>query len=306
MNDRFLVTGAEGAIGRALALHLERAGGDVYRASRDPEPTPRNVKLELSDLGKALDESGPLDRIAADGKLTAFLMAGITGFRVCESDPAGARRINVESTRLLARHLLRKAAFVVFPSTSSVFSGTLGRSTEDRVPDPLSEYARQKSETETLLRDELRTAPSQAGLAIVRLTKVVSAEDGLISQWLTAMTGGSEIEAATDLIFSPISMDFVVRGLAVIGRLRQSGTFHLSGDRDVSYFQFAAALARLLGKPEALVRPVEIRDRLGPGLAPARATLDMAATARVAGLAPQTVEEAAADLVLSAGRTLQL
>lgn len=294
--DRFLVIGCDGLIGRALVKHLEGLPAVVYRTTRRACAVEGSLVLDLADFSrypKAIDD---LERLAQTGPLTVFLAAAVTGYDQCEDDPAASRRINVMNTCVLAERLIAQGAFVVFLSSNAVFTGKDG-ATENFISDPESEYGRQKADAEARLKVLARYAPMGAGVAIVRLAKVLSASQPLIRGWIDALRRGERIEAATDLLISPVSLQYAVRGLVRIGARREAGTFHISGAGSVTYFDFASALARGLAAPEKQVRPIAFRLRTMEVSPPKVGSLDMAATIARIGIHPQSMEDAIQDLL---------
>jgi hypothetical protein len=66
--------------------------------------------------------------------------------------------------------------------------------------------------------------------------------------------------------------------------------------RNVSYYEFASMLAAALGRDPALVRAVEVRASLGAGIS-GSGHLQMGESSRRAGLEPQPLEAAVADVI---------
>ncbi|MGC3974037.1 MAG: sugar nucleotide-binding protein [Nitrospira sp.] len=75
--------------------------------------------------------------------------AALSRIGLCEQDPAGARLINVEATRLLAG-LARDVPFI-FLSTDQVFDGAKGQYVETDAVHPLHVYAQTKAEAEQVV-----------------------------------------------------------------------------------------------------------------------------------------------------------
>jgi dTDP-4-dehydrorhamnose reductase len=294
--DRFLVVGGDGLIGGALGKYLEERGKSICRTTHPAGAIDGALGLDLSDLDHYPATMGELESLALTGRLTVFLAAAISGYDQCENNPIASRRINVTNTHLLTQRLLAQGAFVVFLSSNAVFSGEQVP-TEDSPRDPRSEYGRQKADAEICLLEAASGARAGSGVAVVRLTKVLSATQKLMHDWIGTLRGNGYIDAATDLSFSPISVHYVVQCLVQIGENRQSGVYHLSGPGDASYFEFATMLAKLLGVPGRNVRSIEIRGRLGVVPAPKFSYLDMAKTIKHIGICPQTMQSVAGDLL---------
>lgn len=287
-----LVVGAEGSIGRSLLAQLCAGGWEALGTTRHAGARGGLLHLDLAEprAGRAPDER--LGELLASGPVV-FLLAAATGYERCEQDPTGTWRINVERTVELASDLVQKGAFVVFPSSSAVFgrAGADGAPDETSAPAPETEYGRQKAVAEQAIAALVRHAPEGAGAAIVRIAKVVDAS-GHLGRWMRDLTQGTAVDATPDVTLAPVSMAYVGQGLQRLAERRSGGIYHLSGEREISYYEFACLLAVALDRDPGLVRAVEAR---APVLAASRLQLGEA-TLR-AGLEPQALDEVATDLV---------
>lgn len=185
----------------------------------------------------------------------AVLCAAVTGYDSAEHDPL-SRHVNVTNTVRLARQLVDQGAFVVLLSTNAVFSGTQSSPAEASATDPVTAYGRQKAEAEAQLLSLTVSKASAGRLAIVRLTKVVSPGIQPFATWVEQLLAGKPIKPFSDLIFSPVSMTYVVTGLARLVQAREAGIHHCTGSVDMSYAEFAAELVAHLNLDLSLVEPV--------------------------------------------------
>ncbi len=291
-----LVIGAEGLLGGALLAKLRAAGWVVAGTTRREKGREDLIGLDLADPPDRFLLDARLERLFAEGPVCAFLLAAATGYERCETEPVATRIVNVDHTVATARRLVERGAFAVFPSSSAVFGDTgaqaLGEGATTR---PTTEYGRQKAEVERAMAKFAAGAPANAGAATVRIAKVVHA-GGRFGEWMNRLACGTPIETARDMMLSPVSPDYVARGLSRIAERRASGVYHLSGAQDVSYFEFARMLAGALGCSQSLVRAVEVRAFLGAGVSNS-GRLHMGNPSRDAGLEPQTLESALTDLI---------
>lgn len=127
---KFLVVGATGRIGAPLMARARSLGLDFSGTSRSPATRP-GAALHHYDL--TTPNEGELPDCD-----TAFLLAGVAGFRQCEAN-AEAWRVNVDGVIACAKRLMRRGTFIVF--TSSVAVEWAGN----------SQYGRAKSAVETFL-----------------------------------------------------------------------------------------------------------------------------------------------------------
>jgi dTDP-4-dehydrorhamnose reductase len=220
----------------------------------------------------------------------AYIVAAATNYDRCEKDPL-AYDINVRHIPRLVAWLLEQGVFVAFISTNSVFGGERPWPHEEDPHAPGISYARQKDEAEQAIRADARRLGAESRLAIVRLTKIMDGNTPPLPAWLTAWEKGESVEPFEDLIFAPMSVQFVGEALATVD-------LHLSGAENVSYVRFAQTLAARLAIPSALIRPTTATAK-GVHIAfkPTYSGLGMTRTTALTGVQPQTLDEVVADLV---------
>lgn len=248
-----LIVGGDGLIGCALHGSYRAAGVPCFATSRRAGQHPQLDLAASSDTWEL-----------AESYSTAFLCAGRTKLADCEAHPAETALINVTRTTELARKLWERGAFVVFLSTNLVFDGNKAFPTVDDAPNPTTAYGRQKTEAEKILRE------LGGRVTIVRMTKVVHPAMPLLLDWAAALRRGEVVHPYSDMVFSPISLEYVVSALQSIGSRQTEGTIHLSAEIDVSYAWPAASLATHLNVSSDLVQP-----QRAPASAPRFGTLLM-------------------------------
>lgn len=195
----------------------------------------------------------------------------------------------------VAEMLLAKGAFVVFLSSGAVFDGSTPLASESSLLFATTEYGRQKAETEKRL---LELDNGKGSVAIVRLTKVLSSTTDIVRKFRERLGRGEPVEAFSDLYLSPVSLSYVMNSLRIIESLRTGGIFHISGDAEMSYSEFARKLAKKLGVSADLVRETTVDESRNPVLyRPRHPALGMSATAKTVGLNPQTMDAMIANLL---------
>jgi dTDP-4-dehydrorhamnose reductase len=283
-----LVVGGDGLVGSALVARLQARGRRVLattrRAERAGPPRP------LLNLGRPEAFEVP------DGVDRACIVAATTNYTRCETDP-DAWRINVEAIPRLAESLLAAGLRVSFVSTNTVFGGERPWPAEDDPHAPGIAYAVQKSAGEAAIAAAADRLGARERLSVVRLTKVLDVSTAPIPDWLAAWSRGETVEPFSDLVFAPMSLAFVADALATLVERDLCGSLHLSGSENVTYVDFARALARRLGVAPAQVGSTTARERgIRIAFAPTFSALGMARTTALSGVRPQALEAVAADL----------
>jgi dTDP-4-dehydrorhamnose reductase len=247
--DAILVIGATGLIGRALMGHLAEGGKPAAGTSRRADWADQGYRyLELA--------FGAEDWEVPDDIGAAVFCAGIGRIEQCEQEPALTSRINVHGTLVVVKKLVERGVFTVILSSNQVFAGDHPFVPSEEPYSPISEYGRQK----VALEKEL--GGHSDSLAIVRLTKVLAAENAVFASWRESLRKGEEIYPFSDVFFSPVSLRSAVSVLdGIVGR-RAGGIFQLSGSDEISYAEAAVFYADLLGLPGRLIRPVQVTGNM--------------------------------------------
>jgi len=284
-----LVIGGDGLIGRALTAELLSSRLKVVSTSRSHNIQNNQIHFDL-DVGA--DNLLGLIKWVPD---VVYICAAVTGFAACANNPTATYNTNVTQTVELASHFIQQGSRVVYLSSNAVFDGT--RAFEKEISDvsPVSEYGRQKAECEKKLLDVASRFSTQC--YVVRLTKVVDISLALYSDWINAFELNLPVKAAIDLTFCPISSKYVVDTLKMIGSAKQGGIFHLSGEKDITYFDLANTLMNIKEKSSKVEQDL-IQNRLGLVPSPQHTALSMEHTSKLIGILPQPIESVARDLML--------
>lgn len=238
LSVRVLLTGANGQLGRELALVCTAAGDDVVATDRDV--------LDVVDRDAVL---GAVLSVRPDVVLHP---AAWTAVDACESDPDRAFAVNALGARHVAEAASRAGAHLVTVSTDYVFSGDLERAYHEwDEPGPHSVYGASKLAGEREVREH---AP---GATIVR------------TSWLCGLHGPNMVRTILRLAAERPELAFVSdqRGhptftadlAPVLRRLaaeRRPGLFHATNQGAVSWYEFAGAVLDAAGENPGRVKPI--------------------------------------------------
>jgi dTDP-4-dehydrorhamnose reductase len=288
-NYAYLVVGGDSLVGEGLLYALEERGHRAYSTTRRIDTlNSKRVKLDFEKFEEFIPPSD-VDLI--------FVVAAATNYERCEKDPL-ARKINVELIPRFVEAQLQRGLFVIFISTNSVFGGERPWPAEDDPHLPGIPYAQQKSEAEAAMRTAAVKLGAENRLAIVRLTKILDPNTSPLPNWFSAWNKGEVIEPFEDLIFAPMSVQYVGRALSILGEKRRSGNLHLSGAENVSYVKFAQELANAVSASNTLIAPTtSIQKGINIAFKPTYSGLGMARTTNLTGVLPQTLESVIEDLL---------
>jgi dTDP-4-dehydrorhamnose reductase len=284
--NRFLVVGGDSLIGTHLAEQLKKHGEVISTTRRNSVANQISLDLESLDIKSLLS-------LAPD---IVFICAGLTNIKDCEADPQGARRINVEGTLSLAKAMVSIGCFVVFLSSNTVFNCLTPYPNEDLQPSPQIEYGKQKVDTETGL---LSLSGATDHVAIVRLSKVVTGGGGVAGEFIRRLKNREQLIAFEDLLLSPVTLEYVCESLIDIALRRLSGIFHISGNWELSYAEFATKLAEAMNVSTDRILPSH-SDAVGINVIfrPRHPALGMSRTRQILGRDPQPLSAVINQLLL--------
>lgn len=257
-----LIVGIDSVIGRALQQELLAAGWVVFGTTRRKEQI--NDTIVHLDLTQAITFrlEHPLDVV--------FLCASITSIAGCRDNPERSKQVNCDAQIILANYFLNRAIHVIFLSTNAVFSGQKPAYRIDDVVGPTTIYGTHKA----MVEQELKNRPGK--ISIVRLSKVLTMDYPLIVRWIQALQQGACITPFHDMSLCLIALRDVTYCLKEIAERTLLGIIHLSGEKDVTYYDLAMHLAKSINADPTLVIPCSGFDAgISRAEAPPYASLDI-------------------------------
>jgi dTDP-4-dehydrorhamnose reductase len=182
-----------------------------------------------------------------------LLPAANPNVELCERDPAGTRRVNVEGVRVVAQSCRDHGARLLFFSSDYIFDGRGGPYREEDEARPIQEYGRQKWEAEGLVREIL---PDRH--LIARVTVVYGWEKqgkNFLARLRRTLASGETLPVPQDQIGSPTLVDDLADAVWSLVETGAAGTFHVAGPDWISRYEFALAAARTFGLPGERIVP---------------------------------------------------
>lgn len=259
-----LLIGGDGELGAATAERLRRDGHSVIATTRRSELIAWD--RPFLDLADSLEDWEPPPETQA-----ACILAAVARLAACDNDPRLSARINVTQTVTLCERLIAHGIYVLFLSSNQVFDGNTPQMAPNAMCAPVSEYGRQKAQTEATLSVYV----NRGAAAILRLAKVVSQEMPLIRDWIIKLRAGEGIRAFDDMTLAPTPLNVAVSAIVRLLIDNARGIFQLSGPRDITYAELAGYLADRVGGDRQLVEPISARALGFPiGGTPRYTTLD--------------------------------
>jgi dTDP-4-dehydrorhamnose reductase len=285
-----LITGAGGFLGANALLEARDAGHDVVGTYHSTPIRGPGVRAVMADLSLPGAFERLLDSLRPDWVLNCIAYANVDG---CERDPDRAAQINTALPRSLAIACRDRQVRLLQVSTDSVFDGKRGGYTETDSPGPVNFYAKTKLDGERAVIKELPDA------LVVRTNFVGHSSGsrvGLVDWIIRELTAGRRISGFTDVVFSPLVANDLVRTMLSMMDARLSGLYNAGAAGATSKFDFAVSLARELGLDPTLVHPARLADAPLDARRPLNTSLSSAHLEKKLGRAMPTIDEGVALL----------
>ncbi|QXE34224.1 SDR family oxidoreductase [Streptomyces sp. GMY02] len=293
MPRRILVTGAGGMLGAELMTTLSAVGNEVLGWSYSQDhPNCRRMEAGSRRDVEAFFAEQPLD-------VCVHCVAN-ADVQQCEDDPGMARRVNAETTRIVAEQCARRGVKLVYISTEYVFDGTAPDGYEEKAaPLPLQIYG------ETKRGGELHTSRVPDHL-IVRLPVLYGQRvPGRGPNWtesvLQALRNEVSLELDDRLVRQPTWTSDVARTLERALAADLGGILHVAAQEGVTKYAWGRKIAEAAGLPLSLLRPSRGPRTESGALRPARPWLRTARLERLGIRPPAGVSEQVLPYLRSMG-----
>lgn len=242
---KIAVLGASGLLGSAVCRSIIHRGYSLLAYS-NTERVVFSDKYQSKKLSFSDDDH--LTRELFDQWPDAVInCAAISSPDAVDKSPGSARLINVEGASRLASIAAHIGARFIHISTDMVFDGTKSPYRSTDIPNPLSEYGRQKLEVEKKI-----LSLSDENLVVLRVTLLNGNSPlGRRSQHekiLRALANGSKVTLFEDEIRQPCSTenlsDVIVE---LIERPNLNGLFHWAGNEEISRYELGIRILKRFG-----------------------------------------------------------
>ena len=187
---------------------------------------------------------------------TAVHAAAWTAVDACESDPDKAMLVNGTATKYIADAAHAVGAHVAYISTDYVFDGSKTSAyDEEDAPNPQSVYGASKLEGERAL------GPNDA---IVRIAWVCGFYGGNMVKTILRLAEQPQLKFVDDQIGNPTFADDAAEMIVRLATEKRPGTWHVTNQGDVSWYQFAREVLMAAGFDAEKVAPIKTHELQPP------------------------------------------
>jgi dTDP-4-dehydrorhamnose reductase len=271
---RWLVTGADGMLGRDLLAALARSGV--------PESAITSGDRADLDITSPVEVGAGVAAAVGPGDVVVNCAAW-TAVDDAETHEGTAFSLNAVGPQLLARACAVTGARLVQPSTDYVFTGAATSPYPvDAAGGPQSAYGRTKLAGEWAVRAELPGAHW-----IIRTAWLYGEHGPSFVRTMARLEAEREfVEVVDDQFGQPTwTRDLAEQIIAMVDRAAPSGTYHACSSGQTSWHGQATEVFELLGADPARVRATTSAAFVRPAPRPAYSVLDLSGW-KVAGLDP--------------------
>jgi dTDP-4-dehydrorhamnose reductase len=239
---KFLITGANGQLGHELVRATIAAGHEVVATSH-----------ETLDITKKSDVDAAITAARPDVVIHA---AAWTAVDACESDPEKALLVNGTATKYIADVAHSVGAHVVYISTDYVFDGSKATPYEEGdATNPQSVYGSSKLAGERALG---------ATDSIVRISWVCGFYGANMVKTILRLAEQPQLKFVDDQIGNPTFADDAAAMILRLAAEKRPGTWHVTNQGDVSWYEFAREVLIAGGFDPDKVAPIKTHELQPP------------------------------------------
>ncbi|WP_440602877.1 dTDP-4-dehydrorhamnose reductase [Bacillus sp. GB_SG_008] len=254
-NQKVLVTGAKGQLGKDMVHLLTNHGYEVYGFGRD--------ELDITNISQVKQV------ILEIRPAIVIHTAAHTKVDLAESEPSEAFLVNGIGTRNLAVYSEAIGAKMVYVSTDYVFDGSGTTPYNEFVPtSPLGVYGRSKLAGEQFVRD------LHSKFFIVRTSWVYGQHgNNFVKTMLRIAQEKEEISVVNDQVGCPTYTVDLANYILQLVDTEKYGTYHVSNSGQCSWYEFAKAIFEEAGINIQII-PCTTKDFPRPAPRPSYSVFD--------------------------------
>ena len=236
----YLIIGGDSTIGKALSKYWTAKNINYISTTRNKKKIKSNkIYFDLNNSNWS-----ELNKYKFD---VVIFCAGCTNLEYCENNPLESSKINVKATIDGAKYFSKNNSHLIFLSSTQVFDGSQPKRKITDENCPINEYGRQKVKVENYFRTYSKST-------ILRLSKIIHKNMPLIKKWEKELKLGNTIDAFINVRIAPVSLEEVVLKINKIINNKKYGLFHLSSQKDITYYEFALEYFKLIKNKKKLIK----------------------------------------------------
>lgn len=280
MNDKLLIVGATGFLGRTL-MDVASKDWSVVPASRTGA---EHTHLDITDHASVV---AAIEAVRPRWVINAAAMTSVDG---CEREPNLARAVHVEGTRYLVEACEQSGCGLITLSTNYVFDGELGFYDEQSEARPPNVYGQTKLEGERIVTQ------AQCPHIVIRTAVLygyrANCRPNFVTWAMGALEKGEAIRVVTDEWTNPTYIDDLAEFILSLCGSNFNGLVHFGGRDFLTRFEMVQRICTVLGYDCNLVTPITSEAFGQPAKRPLRAGLKTDLAAQLSSVKPVAFDDA--------------
>ena len=250
---RIGITGASGMLGTSLVSHLSKRH-DIFATSRGKGMDGHNIEWDCFDLTNTVLLNQWLEGVRPD---MIIHCAAIINVDACEDNVEMARRLHVETTRIISNYLDANNGRLIYISTDSVFDGKKQSPySESDLVNPLNVYAKTK------LMGENSVQSTENGLVLrVNIVGWTNDNKTSFSEWiLNGLIENIPLNLFYDVYFSPLNVYDLSLIIEEIIDKPIFGLYHCASSDSISKYDFGKKIAEIFQLSDSNINRVSVKS----------------------------------------------
>jgi dTDP-4-dehydrorhamnose reductase len=232
---RVMITGANGLLGRALRVSLDRENVDIIATGLGVDRVGLHDHIyENLDVTNIMMVNKLLEKYSPDIIVNA---AAITNVDDCEIDKKRCEYVNCDSIDHFIEYAKNKNCHFIQISTDFVFNGHVGNYKESDTCDPINQYGLSK------FNAEQKIIKSNINYSILRtslLYSVAQGSGGFLSWLKSNLCKNKTLNLVDDQYRTPTLVIDLIRSIKSVAVLKKYGIFHITSGEELSIFDIAS------------------------------------------------------------------
>lgn len=245
LQNSWLVTGGTGLLGSNASEFLLRNKADVVLAGRKPIAGRKSIFADLAN-------PHTIKGLLGDRNVSAvFHAAAIASIPLCAENPELTRKVNVESSGILAKEAGHLGIPFVYISTDAVYEGQSQVNRNEAVPlFPQTLYAKSKLAGEQIVLD---ANPNALVIRTNFFGISPSGKRSLSEFFINKLSEGVSVTGYQDVLVSSIYTWHLMSIIDKLVEQKLSGVFNIGSSQPMTKYDFGINLAKIFNLDQELI-----------------------------------------------------
>ena len=240
---RILIVGSNGMLGQSLTTHfMFNNEVDLKCASFENESFYNNVKYSKIDISSKVEVKNLIKEFNPNFIVNCAAYTNVDG---CETEKELSWAINVTGVENITKSARICGAHLIHISSDYIFDGENGPYSEDELPNPISQYGKEKLAAENTIKI------GHINHTIIRTNVLYGATQfgrpDFVKWVYNSLTEKKNIKIVVDQINNPTYIDDISYIIGKIIKFNKFGIYNIGGAELISRIDFTYKIADYFG-----------------------------------------------------------